>query len=109
MKTFFSMRLFISISMIATIVAFALGFTSNSRRASSFFYKSFTSLVQKALSDSSEDIDISESDEIAFRSIAKRYLSSKFQECNADGNECKAFRGIDEASKNLAQYLDLLH
>ena len=102
MKAFFPIRFnlyFISITFGFTIVAsFASGFLADSRRAGSFFFKPYNSLVQRASSDSVQESSVSDSDEIAFRAIAKRYLSSKFQECNADGNDCKVFRGIEEAN-----------
>lgn len=105
MKVIFSaVRFILLITITLIIVTFASGFIADSRRARSLFFRPYTTIVQNALSDSVKENDISDSDEIAFRSIAKRYLSSKFQECNADGNECKAFRGIDEASKTLACY-----
>lgn len=104
MKVIFSGVRFILLITITLIVTFASGFIADSRRARSLFFRPYTTSVQNALSDSVKENDISDSDEIAFRSIAKRYLSSKFQECNADGNECKAFRGIDEASEIIACY-----
>ena len=101
MKAFFPIRFnlyFISITFGFTIASFASGFLADSRRAGSFFFKPYNSLVQRASSDSVQESSVSDSDEIAFRAIAKRYLSSKFQECNADGNDCKVSRGIEEAN-----------
>ena len=101
MKVIFSVVGFmLLISIIIFIASFASGFITDSRTSRSLFSRPYT-IVQKALSDSAKENDISDSDEIAFRSIAKRYLSSKFQECNADGNDCKAFRGIDEVRELL--------
>lgn len=54
------------------------------------------SLIRPTLHRISNGIE--DAEEIVFKSIAKRYLSSKFQQCSSDGSECKSVRGINEVS-----------